>query len=187
MHVSTLLFGLPLLIAVSCGPPQAGHKYSISRFGDMPGERTVVLDPDATLLPPPELKIEDIFPCSECHDPDFMESDPTVRELGDVHEGRPFDHGGDEMWCLDCHDTSDYDMLHLSGGQQLEFVDAPKLCGQCHSERYMDWQAGVHGKRTGKWNGAKFFETCSKCHDPHSPHAQTYEPEKGPQPPEVTQ
>ncbi|NQU49824.1 MAG: hypothetical protein HQ519_14325 [Planctomycetes bacterium] len=187
MHASNLFFlGLPLLLAVSCSPSQASDHSSAGRFGDMPGVRTVDLDPEANLLPPPELITEDIFPCSECHDPDFMEYDPSVRELGDPHDVVEFNHGGGKMWCIDCHDSTDFDMLHLSGGQQIEFKDAPQLCGQCHSERYADWQAGVHGKRTGMWNGAKDYQPCSQCHSGHNPHFGTFEPESGPPRPEVT-
>jgi hypothetical protein len=180
-------FSLLLLSVASCSPGHADSGSVSGRFGDLPGVRTVETDSQATVLPPPPFEAEDIWMCSDCHDPELMDFDPEVRELADPHDILPFDHGASKLWCMDCHDVEDRDMLHLSDGKLLEYDQAPELCGQCHSSNYKDWKAGVHGKRTGSWNGVKEVRPCSHCHSAHTPQFGTLEPEPAPTPPEVTQ
>jgi nitrate/TMAO reductase-like tetraheme cytochrome c subunit len=180
------IFGLLLIGIVSCGPGHADTGSVRGRFGDMPGIRTIEIDPQATVLPPPPFETEDIWMCSDCHDPELMDSDPEERELADPHDVLTFNHGAGKLWCMDCHDGEDRDMLHLSSGKLLEFEQAPQLCGQCHSTNYKDWRAGAHGKRTGQWNGAKEVRPCSHCHNAHTPNFGALEPKPAPQPPEVT-
>ncbi len=146
----------------------------------------VVVDPQAVLLPPPPFTNKDIFPCVECHDPDFLEPDAKRRDLGEPHDGMFFNHAGERIWCLDCHDTEDGDLLRLSDGTTIDLIEAPRLCGQCHGMHYRDWQAGVHGLRTGHWDGAKEFLPCSSCHNAHDPLFGGLEPLAPPTPPEVT-
>lgn len=142
-------------------------------------------DPLATVLPPPPFQGEEIFPCVECHDPDFMESDPEVRALGDPHDVMPvFAHAEYRLWCFDCHDNEDRDLLKLASGETIPFEEAPRLCGQCHGEQHRDWVGGVHGLRTGAWNGAKDVHTCASCHDAHAPLSKPIEPMAGPLRPE---
>lgn len=141
---------------------------------------------DATLADAPPFKNPDTEDCSDCHDPDFMEIDPTPREIGGDHEDMtPFAHAVGRIWCLNCHDAEDRDMLRLSSGELIEFEEAPTLCGQCHGDLYREWVAGVHGKRTGNWSGPQEYMPCSSCHDPHSPLFQPLEPMSGPLKPEA--
>lgn len=58
-------------------------------------------------------------------------------------------------------------MLKASGDVVKEL--AFDYCGQCHGDKYRDWEAGIHGKRTGFWNGEKEYWVCIRCHDPHNP------------------
>lgn len=114
---------------------------------------------------------EGIFPCSECHDPKDKVN-PTRREL-QLHNGpgepaAVLDHGG-ERWCLDCHDAQQRDVLRSASGQPIPFTESYRLCGQCHGDKYRDWKLGVHGKRTGMWDGAKIYFLCVNCHNPHTP------------------
>ncbi len=53
-------------------------------------------------------------------------------------------------------------------------------CGQCHGTIYRDWKWGVHGKRTGQWNGEKKYRACVRCHNPHNPKYQPLQPEPHP-------
>jgi hypothetical protein len=192
----TCLFFLAPLVA-GCGESQT----VTSDAAIFPVRRALLvptIPDDAVMAEAPPFKNPDTEDCSDCHDPDFMETDLTVREIGSDHEDMvPYSHGGELVWCLDCHDTDDRDMLRLSGGELLEFEDAPRLCAQCHGESYQDWVAGIHGKRTGDWYGAtddKLFEragvqeymVCSNCHDSHAPQIDSIELEAGPKPPEVT-
>jgi formate-dependent nitrite reductase cytochrome c552 subunit len=84
------------------------------------------------------------------------------------------------MWCFDCHNLADRDSLRLAGGEKVPFTESWKLCRQCHGEKGRDWKAGVHGKRTGHWDGKKQYLLCAHCHDPHSPKFKPIRPEPAP-------
>lgn len=136
--------------------------------------------PEYFVLPPP--LSEDTFPCSDCHAD--MEADPVPREL-DMHEeiAERFDHARQQRWCLDCHNPGERDSLRLADGSLIGFDRSYILCGQCHGTIYRDWKAGVHGKRTGFWNGRKEYRLCVHCHDPHNPRFKPIRPEPAPVPP----
>jgi hypothetical protein len=123
-------------------------------------------------VPPPPFS-EGIFPCSACHE--GMEVDRTRRPLG-MHDEIVLQHDEEHRWCLDCHNATDRDALHLASGERVPFEESYRLCGQCHGEKYRDWRAGVHGRRTGDWNGEKKYLLCAHCHDPHRPQFQPIAP-----------
>jgi hypothetical protein len=126
-------------------------------------------------VPPPPFS-EDIFPCSECHAD--MDVDPERRELEDMHEeiSEIFNHASDQRWCLDCHNPDNRDVLRLANGDLVAFEESYNLCGQCHGTIFRDWKAGIHGKRTGEWNGKKQYRLCVHCHNPHSPRFKPVNP-----------
>ena len=124
-------------------------------------------------VPPPPFS-EDIFPCSDCHAE--MEPDPNRRELVDMHEDIILDHAEGQRWCLDCHNLNDRDTLHLVSGEVVPFTESYRLCGQCHGDKLRDWKVGIHGKRTGFWNGEKQYLLCAHCHNPHSPSYKPLQP-----------
>jgi hypothetical protein len=109
-----------------------------------------------------------IYPCSDCHKD--LVPNPVKRELTDMHDdiSAMFDHDKENRWCTDCHDLKNRDYLKLASGKLLDFKESYKLCGQCHGEKLRDWKVGVHGKRTGQWNGKKQYMLCVHCHNPHS-------------------
>ncbi len=115
-----------------------------------------------------------IFPCSECHKD--MKPNPKRRTLTDEHTNIVLNHAQGQRWCLDCHDTYDRDKLHLVNGQRIGFDESYRLCGQCHGDKYRDWKVGVHGKRTGMWNGEKQYLLCVNCHNPHDPRFKPLKP-----------
>ena len=119
---------------------------------------------------------EGIFPCSVCHAD--MKPNPVRRKFVEMHEDIDtiFNHDRENRWCLDCHDTRYRDSLKLASGKRLDFKESYKLCGQCHGDKYRDWKVGVHGKRTGEWNGKKQYLLCVNCHNPHSPRFQQLKP-----------
>lgn len=119
---------------------------------------------------------EGIYPCNECHAD--LEPNPVRRELVDMHDSISsiFDHDSENRWCLDCHDIKNRDYLKLASGKLLSFDESYKLCGQCHGDKLRDWKVGVHGKRTGDWNGKKQYLLCVHCHNPHSPRFKTVKP-----------
>lgn len=128
-------------------------------------------------VPPPPLN-EDTFPCSMCHAD--METNLERRELVDFHENIVLKHDEENRWCMACHDTENRDMLHSASGELIDFTESYKLCGQCHGPKLRDWEAGIHGRRTGQWNGEKQYLLCAHCHDPHSPKFQKMKPDPAP-------
>jgi hypothetical protein len=110
---------------------------------------------------------EGAYPCSECHEPGG--ADPTRRKLEMAHEEIVLEHDQENRWCLDCHDQEHRDSLRLASGALIPFEESYRLCGQCHGTQFRDWKSGIHGKRTGYWDGAKRYLLCVHCHNPHSP------------------
>lgn len=138
---------------------------------------------DSTILIPIESVSSDYFPCSDCHSE--LLPDIQRRELVEMHDDIVFDHDSENRWCLACHDTNQRDSLILAGGQRLGLNESYKLCGQCHGPKYRDWKLGIHGKRTGEWNGEKQYHLCVHCHDPHSPKIKGMKPMPPPRKPEL--
>lgn len=134
-------------------------------------------------VPPPPLS-NDYWPCSGCHD-DPTEVNRTRRILTEEHKDIVLHHDQEHRWCLDCHDAENRDMLHLSSGATITFEESHKLCGQCHGTQYRDWKSGIHGKRTGMWDGEKKYLLCAHCHNPHSPRFKPLHPEAAPERPEM--
>jgi hypothetical protein len=136
--------------------------------------------PDQAFQAPPPPFSEGIFPCSDCHDPDLLPANPVRRTLRVAHQEIELRHDEQHRWCLDCHDAGDRDQLHLASGELVPFEQSYRLCGQCHGDKYRDWRAGVHGRRTGDWNGEKAYLLCVHCHDSHQPRFQPLEPDPPP-------
>jgi hypothetical protein len=134
--------------------------------------------PEERLEVPPPPFSEGIFPCSTCHA--GMTTDRKRRTLSDMHGEIVLKHDEEHRWCLDCHDASDRDWLHLASGERVSFAESYRLCGQCHGEKYRDWKEGVHGRRTGYWNGAKGYLLCANCHNPHQPRFPSIAPKPAP-------
>lgn len=194
--LACLIFLAPLV--AGCGgdhePEEGGAVFPQRHTAEMPS-----MPANAVVLEAPPFKNPDTEDCSDCHDPDFMEVDRTVRIVeGDHEEMTPFAHAVGRIWCFDCHDGDDRDMLRLANGELIEFEDTPRLCGQCHGDTHREWIAGVHGKRTGSWVGeqdrATFadaevkdveYRVCSVCHDPHAPLFEPLVPEAAPKRPEL--
>jgi hypothetical protein len=137
---------------------------------------------DSFMVPPPPFT-EGIFPCSECHKE--ISPNPRRRVLKDEHTNIQLkNHAENERWCLDCHDLKNRDMLRLVSGEQIDFTESYRLCGQCHGDKYRDWKVGIHGKRSGQWNGKKQYLLCAHCHNPHNPRFQVIQPKQPPVRPE---
>ena len=134
--------------------------------------------PEERLEVPPPPFSEGIFPCSNCHAD--MPVNRTRRKLTEMHDDIQLRHDEQHRWCLDCHDATDRDWLHLASGERVPFEQSYLLCGQCHGEKLRDWRVGVHGRRTGDWNGHKSYLLCAHCHNPHQPHFKPLKPEPAP-------
>ena len=134
--------------------------------------------PDERVEVPPPPFTDGIFPCSSCHA--SMPVNRTRRELTEFHTDIVLKHDEQHRWCLDCHDADHRDQLHLASGTPVPFGESYVLCGQCHGEKLRDWRAGVHGRRTGQWNGHKTYLLCAHCHNPHQPRFKAIQPMPAP-------
>jgi len=146
---------------------------------------TVPSEAQGFQVPPPPFS-EGVFPCSDCHDPDMLPTNPERRELRIAHQQIVLRHDEEHRWCLDCHDADDRDQLRLASGKLVPFEESYRLCGQCHGDKYRDWRAGVHGRRTGHWDGQKSYLLCVHCHNAHHPAFEPIEPKPPPHRPERT-
>jgi len=163
----------------SAPPPPAAKALPTAPSGAVPNAPPKA--PEERLEVPPPPFSDGIYPCSNCHA--GMPVDRTRRELTAMHTDIVLKHDETHRWCLDCHDATNRDVLHLASGERVPFTESYRLCGQCHGEKYRDWRAGVHGRRTGNWNGAKGYLLCAHCHNPHQPHFRALAPKPAPRPP----
>lgn len=168
----TLSSGVLVLTAGDHGaipdPPQTPAAPPTPKMAQVPAGRLEV--------PPPPFS-EGIFPCSNCH-----KSLPLNRERRELfaHTEIVLKHDEEHRWCLDCHDPTNRDFLHLANGDRVSFDTSYMVCGQCHGEKLRDWKAGVHGRRTGYWNGEKQYLLCVNCHSPHQPRFKPIAPKPAP-------
>ena len=70
-------------------------------------------------------------------------------------------------------------LLMLANGTPIGFEESYRLCGQCHGTIFRDWREGIHGRREGYWNGAKSYQLCAHCHNPHAPAFEPIDAYKG--------
>lgn len=145
--------------------------------GAGPGKGTAATESRAEEIQVPAPPFtEGIFPCTQCHDGKTVKLNTTRRTLTEMHDDIVLKHGPESRWCLDCHDAQNRDQLHLVDGERIDFSHSYLLCGQCHGDKFRDWRVGVHGKRTGEWNGRKQYLLCVHCHNPHTPHFKPLKP-----------
>ncbi len=178
-------FGFALLLcACTAGGPWAqtpppkerqGSPSTVAAGEEAPGGENIQ-------VPSPPFT-DGIFPCTECHDGKTVPLNTTQRKLVDMHDDIVLKHGPPTRWCLDCHDAQNRNQLHLASGARIDFSHSYLLCGQCHGDKLRDWKAGVHGKRTGEWNGKKQYLLCVHCHSPHMPRFKALKPLPPPLPP----
>jgi len=114
--------------------------------------------------------------CKTCHDGKIVPFPRNTKpRLIGMHQDIVDDslklmHGRGALWCLDCHSATNRNHLIDRQGNEFSFNQPQKLCGSCHGENYIDWRAGVHGKRIGSWatGGKKRWWVCTECHNPHT-------------------
>ena len=130
------------------------------------GEGSTLPVADERVEVPPAPFSEGIRPCARCHS---GEPANRTRRVLTFHKEIVLRHDEEHRWCLDCHDPDDRDQLRLANGQLVSFEESFRLCGQCHGDKYRDWRAGIHGRRSGEWDGHKTYLLCAHCHNPHQP------------------
>jgi hypothetical protein len=184
LKVALVVLALGMLVVISLGikaGTAGATPKEISRDSsqDMPSEaRETGSDLDREFPVPITPLSKTITPCRACHGPekDFPVNFKRREDLL-VHRNVKLSHGGMRVWCLDCHDPANRNyLLPLSDGKFIDFQHSYLLCGKCHGTKYRDWRNGIHGKRTGFWNGEKNYFLCVSCHDPHNPKFKPLEP-----------
>ena len=178
---SLLLITFILVLPYRSAASDPAHDAKSKRYDAIYKETTKPADIPDFFVPPPPFS-EGIFPCSECHAE--MEVNLERREMVDFHEDIKLKHAGPQQWCLSCHNPDNRDRLRLIDGRLIDFKESYLLCGQCHGTIFRDWKAGVHGKRTGEWNGQKLYRLCVHCHNPHQPRFKPLTPKPPPVRPE---
>jgi len=202
-----LLLTLPAGIAAAAdAPPKQSAKEADRELAKIMEGRTAIqgktrrgqwLDEAPPFKVVPRKPSIGVYPCSSCHDNVFIDS--RVRELKDEHTSLKFEHGGGRFWCYDvCHNGRDMDNLVSLRRRPIDYDQAYKLCGQCHFQRFKDWDFGGHGRRAGAWpvprdvpqthdklrvaerdkigtwKGDRVIMSCPACHNPHSPAIKPY-------------
>ncbi len=162
----------PRVSAVAAVPHRPAEFPAVFDFNPLEGLEGGAASGGLYPHPPPPLSSE-TWPCTNCHTQGSFN-----RERRDLtfHTEIELKHGPKERWCTDCHDFEDRDSLRLASGATISFDASYQLCGQCHGTIFRDWRAGIHGKRTGYWNGAKRYMLCVSCHYPHEPHFKALKP-----------
>ena len=161
------------------GAHETGHGDELP--GEVPFDRPVK-DIIGSLAPMTEYTL---YPCTDCHDKDW-ETNFERRELDEPHNeipGKFINHDSENRWCLDCHAAKSRNNLRLINGNLVEFNEYYRVCEQCHKKIVREWTMGVHGKRTGSWNGDKQQWHCTQCHNPHNPPFKAIEPMPAPRKP----
>ncbi len=157
--------------------PQAAPQSIMQNPGAEPEEAfSQYLDKAPPNVPPRKDNLT-FYPCSQCHA--NWQTDETPRILAPVHEVS-LKHGEGRIWCLTCHDPKDRDQLRTVRDGKVDFDEAWKVCGQCHSNRQKDWYYGAHGKRVYDWKGEPTRYNCTHCHNPHRPPFMQRKPQPKP-------
>jgi hypothetical protein len=108
------------------------------------------------------------YPCTSCHP--VIDGTPSAALPNDFpgHQVTLEVHdvlGKGSKACLVCHDDPAKDpgkLRVIDGFVDIDADDAARVCYQCHSDKYKEWEVGIHGKRLPKCSSAG-------CHNPHSP------------------
>ena len=146
---------------------------------------STLIVPDSSFLNEIEIIIPsstlDLLACIKCHN--GLKVNTKRRVLKGTHLDFAFDHPGfnsDNKWCYSCHDPYTLDALRLETGKLVSYQKSYEQCIQCHITNYSFWAVGLHGRRTGMWNGDKQYLSCVTCHNAHTPKYKQLEPKKPP-------
>lgn len=171
-----ICFFLAGFLLIRCS--DTSEVYKLGQTENKPQENKSYTAHEEIAVSPPPFS-DGVFPCNDCH---AFRKPSAVRRKLEWHEDitEMFNHDSENRWCLDCHDLVNRDSLKLASGKLLDFKESYKLCGQCHGDKLRDWKVGVHGRRTGEWNGKKQYYLCVSCHNPHSPRFKPLKPEAPP-------
>lgn len=142
-----------------------------------------VVDTSTVRTPPEQSELQFAgytYFCNDCHRI-FTNPDDTPRELAQ-HEHIKLEHGLNNR-CFNCHHPTDRNSFVDDFGKPIPYDEPERLCAKCHGPVYRDWTNGSHGRTNGYWDGSlgpRERQTCSACHDPHTPAFPSMRPAPGP-------
>lgn len=111
------------------------------------------------------------FPCSNCHNQPLKAMQTSlVSRQPKAHWNIELNHADESaMNCTTCHGGENMNSLTSLTGKEIHIDESFRLCGQCHSTQFKDWQGGAHGKQLYGWKPPRVIKTCVGCHNPHQP------------------
>lgn len=178
-------FTIFLIILFILGLTGCNTRNGNVEFRSLPGTNKTLVVPDSNWTENIDISVPastlDLLACVKCHK--GLKINTKIRVLTGTHINFVLDHPGfnsGSKWCYSCHDLVALDSLRLETGKLLSYQKSYGLCFQCHIKNYTYWAVGIHGRRTGKWNGKKQYLSCIYCHNPHSPKFKSSEPMKPP-------
>jgi hypothetical protein len=171
----------PGLLNVTCSPETgAALWYGDPYEGTVPMGKMPMLEdiPEGKAVVRPRAeKLNLLAACgTACHNgtvpPGFPKDNkpvPIPTMEGMLPEIKDMQHGRGRIWCLECHHSTQRNMLVDHFGEPVSFDQPQLLCGKCHGDKLRDWRDGIHGKRIGEFvsGGKKRWFVCTECHSPH--------------------
>lgn len=102
--------------------------------------------------------------CNDCHEEQFSSVQDSVHQEAqdEGNENAPF--------CSDCHNPHTQERVIGTESNQLTIsarLHIPQTCEQCHSDKYEQYKASVHGKALTE-EGNLDVPTCTDCHGVHN-------------------
>jgi len=101
--------------------------------------------------------------CKDCHEEQYSNVQDSVhqRAISEGKENAPL--------CSDCHNPHTQTRVIGTESGQLTIaarLHIPQTCAQCHSDKYEQYKASVHGKALTE-EGNVDVPTCTDCHGVH--------------------
>ena len=101
--------------------------------------------------------------CRDCHEEQFLSVQDSVHQTA-LNEGKE-----NAPLCSDCHNPHTQGRVIGKESKQLTIaarLHIPETCAQCHSDKYEQYKASVHGKALTE-EGNLDVPTCTQCHGVH--------------------
>lgn len=177
---TTILLSIVIVGLAGCNPGIRNNEIK-----SLSGTNTIIAVPDTGWIKKIDIIIPtstlDMLACLKCHK--GLKVNTKKRVLTGTHIDFAFNHPGlnsENKWCYTCHYPNALDLLRLESGKLVSYQKAYEQCIECHITNYTFWSAGLHGRRTGMWNGNKQYLSCIYCHNAHTPKFKPIVPKKPP-------